>query len=382
MRVKTDRKSFWNPPLWKWAVFLALLAASAYLLRHKPAPAPVKVEILPFTDSPPAWDGSYPYLVISTTAETSPLKFNASIVSIKPTLKHDHPVNQFAVDLHSGRFVLKQTDLFVPDVVPLSLTRTYTAWDPHSRAFGVAANHPYDICPTGTRNPYTYMDLNLEDSYQVHMPRISKGTGFADAVFRHSETASEFYGAKVSWNGDGWTMDLRDGSKLYFPEAYNAKTFAEGAPTAMVDSQAHRIQLKRSSTRNLEQIVSPNGRTISLKYDSADRIVEARDDAGHLRTYTYDGTGHLKIVSDESHILYGFEYAPLIDENGFDRWLMTAVRDASGKVLLHNSYLWGRVSKQKLANGQVYRYDYQLRGTEVTQCTVVLPSGEKRVFSF
>lgn len=61
---------------------------------------------------------------------------------------------------------------------------------------------------------------------------------------------------------------------------------------------------------------------------------------------------------------------------------MTAVRDASGKVLLHNSYLWGRVSKQKLANGQVYRYDYQLRGTEVTQCTVVLPSGEKRVFSF
>ena len=94
-------------------------------------------------------------------------------------------------------FVLRQTDLFVSDSAPLSLARTYRVGDFYSRAFGVGTNHPYDICPTGTRFPYTYMDLNLEDGRQIHFRRISQGTGYADAVFEHDETSSEFYGAFV-----------------------------------------------------------------------------------------------------------------------------------------------------------------------------------------
>jgi hypothetical protein len=34
-------------------------------------------------------------------------------------------VNEFQIDLHSGLFVRRQTDLFVPDLMPLVLTRTY-----------------------------------------------------------------------------------------------------------------------------------------------------------------------------------------------------------------------------------------------------------------
>jgi hypothetical protein len=181
--VESAKNQFWHPSSWKWGSVLLLIAASAFLFLWKPSPRPEKVELLPFTDLPPAWDGSYPYAMFSPIAGSSPLKFETSISLIKPTVRHDLPVNDFLVDLHTGRFVLRQTDLFVPDVMPLSLTRTYIAWDYHSRAFGVGGNHPYDICPTGTRLPYTYMDLNLEDFYQVHMPRISKGTVYADAVF-------------------------------------------------------------------------------------------------------------------------------------------------------------------------------------------------------
>jgi len=372
-----------KPSFWKWGTVLALVAFSAFLILHKPAPKPVRVELLPFTDSPPAWDGSYPYLVISPIGvESGRLQFKSEIKLVKPSLQHDSPVNEFAVDLHSGRFILRQTDLFVPDVMPLSLTRTYITWDYHSRAFGVGANHPYDICPTGTRFPYTYQNLNLEDGYEVYMPRISKGTSYADAVFRHSQTASEFYGAQDAWNGNGWTLTLRDGRKITFPEAYFAKNFAQGAPIEMLDADGHSIQLRRDKVRNLKELLSPGGHTITFKYDSANRIIEADDDAGHIRKYSYDTSGHLEIVSDGSRVLYRLEYQRLMNEAGYDPWLLAAILDGDWHVILRNKYLSGRVSEQKLEDGEVYRYEYQLKGRDVLRTTVILPSGERKVFPF
>ena len=373
--------NFWHPPLWKWGIFLALIACSTVLFFSPRLHG--KIELLPYSDTPPAWDGSYPYTVISALPESGPTKFRASIKLLQPTVHHESPLNQFDVDLHSGRFILRQTDLFVPDVMPLSLTRTYIVWDYHSRAFGVGGNHPYDICPTGTRFPYTYQDLNLEDGYQVHMPRISKGTSFENAVFRHGETSSEFFGAQDAWNGNGWTFSFRDGRKFYFPEAYSAKNFAQGAATEMVDVQGHRIQLKRDRSRNLQQLTSPGGHSIKFQYDNSDRITEADDDAGHIRKYFYDYSGHVETVSDSTHVLYRFEYAPFMSRvEGYDPWLLTAVLDADGSTLLHNKYLWGRVSEQTLSDGEVFHYEYQLNGREVLQTTVTLPSGEKKQFSF
>ena len=382
MDADGQRKRFWHPPLWKWAAFLALMACSAFLFLRKQPLIPPKVELLPYSDTPPVWDGSHPYMVISSVAGSSPAKFSASVALIKPTVRHDAPVNEFEVDLHTGRFILRQTDLFVADVMPLSLTRTYITWDYHSRAFGVAGSHPYDVCPTGSRFPYTYSDLNLEDGEQIHFPRISKGTGYADDVSRHSDTASEFYGAMFAWNGNGWTLDFRDGSKFIFPESYYAKNFAQGAATEMRDAEGHRIQLRRSAVRNLDELISPGGHTITFKYDSADRIVEAADDAGHVRKYAYDNGGHLSTVSDGSKVLNSFEYQRLMNEAGYDPWLLTAVLDGQWNVILRNKYLWGRVSEQRLANGEVYRYEYQLDGREVIRTTVTLPSGQKKTFLF
>lgn len=346
-----------------------------------PAP-PLKVELLPFSEMPPAWDGSYPYLIISPVEGSTKPRFKSAISLVQPTVRHDSPLNEFDVDLHSGRFILRQTDLFVPDTIPLSPTRTYIAWDYHRRAFGVATNHPYDIFPTGSHFPYTYMDLNLEDAFQVHMNRISKGTGYADAVFRHGDTASEFFGAQAAWNGNGWTMTFRDGSKFYFPDSYNATNGAQGAPTLMEDGKGHHIELKRDEKRNLQELISPGGHNIKFEYDTSDRVVEAKDDAGDIRRYFYDVSGHLDAVTDGDQVLYRFEYAPLIGEAGFDPWLLTRVLDGNWKVLLENTYVFGRVSQQKLPNGEVFHYEYKLNDREVLLTTVTLPSGERRFFSF
>ena len=381
---RIDRESwrFWHPPLWKWVIVIALVACSVYLLFRKPAQ--VKVELLPFTDSPPAWDGSYPYMVISPVDLGSEhLKFKGSIALIRPTVHHVSPVNEFQVDLHSGMFVLRQTDLFIADVMPLSLTRTYRVWDSFSRAFGAGVNHPYDICPTGTRRPYTYMQLNLEDDRAIYMRRISKGTGYADAVFRHEETSSEFYGAQVAWNGDGWTMKFRDGSRFLFPEAYYSKNYAQGAAYDMQDAAGHHIQLKRDARRNLQKLISPSGRTIAFKYDDTDRIIEAADDGGNFRKYAYDSTGHLETVADARHVLYRFEYERILSAPGYDPYLMTAIYDYRGRELLKNIYRQsdgGRISEQRLPNGDVYRYEYIFVKRDIVETILNGPMGQRRFF--
>jgi YD repeat-containing protein len=376
------KNRFWRPPLWKWALVLGLLGCAEFLFLWKRPAAPLKVELLPFTDSPPLWDGSQPWLIISPDFSSRPTKFKASISLVKPSLRHDSPVNEFVVNLRNGNFKILQTDLFVPDVIPLALTRTYFSWNPHPRAFGVGMNHPYDICPTGTRLPYTYMDLNLEDGYEVYLPRVSKGTGYADAVFRHDQSSSEFYGAMIAWNGNGWTMTFRDGRRVYFPESYNAKNFAQGAPIAMEDADGHRIQLKRNKARNLEELISPSGRTITFQYDSSDRIVEAHDEGGHSRRYFYNQTGHLDSVTDGSHVLDRFEYQRLMGGAENDPWLLTAVLDGDWNALVRNRFVNGRVTEQILGDGEVYRFEYRVKGRDVLLTTVTLPSGEKKEFPF
>jgi YD repeat-containing protein len=344
----------------------------------------VRPEPLLLDNTVPSWDGSYPAMVIVPKPSRSrKLEFSGTISMVQPSLRYDVPVNEFDVALDSGMFVLRQTDLFIPDVMPLSLTRTYRPWDHHSRAFGAGANHPYDVCPTGTRFPYTYMDLNLEDGRQIYFPRISKGTGYADAVFRHTATSSEFYGAQIAWNGNGWTLDFKDHRRFLFPESYHSMNYAQGAAFEMDDGQGHAIQLKRDAARNLDELVSPSGHTIKFKYDYVARIIEARDDAGNLRKYSYNSSGHLETVSNESRTLYRFEYGRLIHQDGFDPYLLTAVVDGDWRVLLRNFYQDGRVSQQRLGDGKIYKYEYELnKENVVTNAKVTLPDGQVRQFHF
>jgi hypothetical protein len=375
------RSNFWHPPAWKWIVFLILISFSGFLLFRKPSPALVPVELLPAPDSKPDWNGSYPYLVISlSNLKSSEANFKSSITLNTPSLRHDSPMNESQVDLHSGRFVLRQTDFFIPGDPPLALVRTYTVWDGSTRAFGSGTNHPYDICPTGSRNPYTYMDLNLEDDQQVHFRRISKGTGWADAVYRHDETSSEFYGSQIAWNGDGWTLDFRDGRRFFFPEAYHATNYAQGAPLRMCDARKQCVELRRDERRNLQQVISPSGSIINFKYDQTNRIIEAQSDSGDIRKYSYDSSGHLDTVADGSHLLYRFQYTALLHSPGYDSYLMTAILDGRGNVLLKNDYHDGRVSQQTTHNGAIYRYDYLFVQREIVQTWVEDSMGRRKFY--
>ena len=269
------------------------------------------------------------------------------------------PVDRFEADLRYGRFVMRQTDLYLKDVFDVPLTRTYTSneWSHPNpvHAFGQNTNHPFDIAPVGRRNPYTYQLIVLEDGDSLYFKRVSKGTGYADAVYQHVETATRFYKATTRWNGNGWTVNLADGSSIRFPESYNAKNMAQGAPTEMTDLSGNKLELQRDGQRNLRQIRTPHGRAISLTYDDQARIVRAEDDGHNWAQYRYNNDGMLTDVVLSSGKERHYEY---------DGKLMTRIIAENHRVLLHNTYDEdGFLVRQDFGNGASYSYDYRGDGT-------------------
>jgi YD repeat-containing protein len=325
--------------------------------------------------APPRFDGEFPcvYASVNDSGVVAPQFGNCTI----PTA-HGDPVDRFEADLRYGNFVLRETDLFLDDVFKVPLTRTYCSneWIAKNpvHAFGRNSNHPYDIAPIGTRNPYTYQMIVLEDGDFLYFDRISKGTGYADAVYQHTETSTRFYKAIQSWNGNGWTTKLADGSEIRFPESYSGKNLAQGAPTEMIDAKGNHLELHRDPQRNLQEITTPHGHWIRFSYDDLSRIKRAEDDAGHWAQYEYSGDGMLKSVITSSGRERHYEY------NGV---LMTQITDERGRVLLHNWFQQRFLERQQFGNGAIYSYQYDWAPDEYypRRVWVTLPDQTKRELS-
>lgn len=357
------------------AIFICILIAfgTGILSIYFPLHAP---EVLPLPPANPASDGSYPELLIRYDPGSSGRTLvGVSYTRNSPSLAHDSPINQFAVNLSTGMFVVRQTDLFEAGAMPILLTRTYDSFDAMARSFGIGTSQPYDVFPVGSRFPYTYLDLNLEDGESVHFDRISRGTGYTDAIYEHRATSSkEFFGARIRWNVDWWDLSLPDGSTLVFPEAYTARTYSQGAVTEIRRASGQRIKVSRSYNGNIKNVTSSSGHRIDFTYDNSGRIVEVRDDLGGDRRYSYDSDGCLEFVKDAASTLYQFAYV---------HSLMTRIMDGDGKEMLGIFYSGGRVSKIRLASGELYSVTYDLDSSNHVMRTLVSgPGGKTSEFDF
>ncbi|MBV8050535.1 MAG: hypothetical protein JOZ80_05065 [Acidobacteriaceae bacterium] len=299
--------------------------------------------------APARFDGNFPCVFASVGAGSVIPQFGRCAM---PTADGE-PVDRFEADLRYGNFILRETDLFIEDVFKVPLTRTYVSSEWVDRnpvhAFGRNCNHPFDIAPIGTRNPYTYQMIVLEDADFLYFDRISKGTGYADSVFQHTETSSRFYKATTRWDGHGWTMKLANGSEILFPESYNAKNLAQGAPYEIRDPDGNRLELRRDAQRNLQEIRTPHGHSIRFSYDSVSRITRAEDDHGNSVQYEYNTDGLLKSATSSSGRKRLYEYSGI---------LMTRVTDENGRVLISNSYSQRFLQRQQFADDAVYSYAY------------------------
>ena len=288
------------------------------------------------------------------------------------------------VNLDTGLFVLEKRDLFVSDLMPIDLTRTYRPNDNLSRSFGIGSTHSYDIFLVGDRFPYTYVDLILPDGGRVHYDRISPGTGWGDAVYETSTKPGAFYKSRVSWNGGGWDLKLKDGTLFAFPDGFTANRPMQAAAIRMQDRFGNALTMTRDSNGNLTRITSPNNRWIDFTYDSNYRATQAKDNIGRTAIYEYDTSGRLWKVTDPKGGVTEYTYD--------SAHRMLTVKDARGIVYLTNEYdANGRVSKQTLADdtplvttdNPTYLFAYTVdAGGRIIQTDITDPQGHVRRVTF
>jgi YD repeat-containing protein len=341
---------------------------------------------------PPESDGAYPVVRFTMASDARGVDTLRSSLAIRKPHLLDHPEDVFEVDLRSGTFVLRRTDLYVDDSIPLVFTRIFHTWgrpnwdrdgnwafkgDAAHPAFGAGSTHSYDICPMGTRFPYTLMDLYLGDGTFLHMNRISQGTGYADAWFEQTAVSAEFYKARLWWNGSGWTLHFQDGTIYQFPDGYYSTNLAQGAAFEMRNPQGQRVQFIRDAQRNLRRLVSPAGRWISLDYDTNGQVSRAQDDDGHAIDYAYDSQGRLIRVRDNRGPDLRYIY------DSFHLGKMMAIESGNGTMLLRNSYdAGGRITRQVTADGTEYGYRYVYSQGAVAQAVVTTPEHKDVTFDF
>jgi YD repeat-containing protein len=350
------------------------LDREAYVEVHTQAAA--SPEYIQASVPPPRWSGEFP--CVWAVADGTAPQLGECAPSVPIAALRSGPVDRFEVDLRFGKFVLRQTDLLLEDgELRVPLTRTYASyhlWTPGSplNAFGVNSLHDFDIAPMGSRNPYTDLSIVLPDGDFLYHRRISRGGGYADAVYQHSETSTSFYKATTRWDGTGWETRLSDGSLIHFPESYGAKNHAQGAPVAMVDASGNRIELLRDRQRNLLAVRTPGGRRLAFDYDGRGCVVRAGDDGGRSVRYRYSPDGMLTDVEHPGGRARRYAYAGK---------LLTEVRDERGRVLVRNWYdEAGRVVRQVHAGGETYLFRYRMGANRyyVEEATVVLPGGTSR----
>jgi RHS repeat-associated protein len=257
------------------------------------------------------------------------------------------------VDAGTGVFTYEHTDLQLSDVVPIQLTRSYRELDTSSRSFGIgmASNYDLQIVQDLSGN-YSYVDLVLPDGAQVYYARITPGNDFLDGVYQHTSSPSIYFGSTIRWSAsaNAWLLARKDGIQMYFG--------LESMLTAIVDRNGNTVQIQRTTefpngsiNYNATLVTSPNGRWISLSYDSNGRVDSAQDNAGRTVWYVYNSSGHLSTVYDANGGTTTYTY----DSAG----RMASYTTPNGNVAIQNVYDGNnRVVTQNRADGGTFTFSY------------------------
>ncbi|HKY27374.1 MAG TPA: RHS repeat-associated core domain-containing protein [Pyrinomonadaceae bacterium] len=285
------------------------------------------------------------------------------------------------VDISTGLFVYDKTDLILPDVIPISLMRTYRQKDSVERSFGKGMTNPYDIYVAG--NTSSYGQIVLPDGGLILFNKIPNS-----ALYEHTATPTPFYKATmrmisgVGPNG-AWEVKLADGTiyqfgiKVLLGDILGVHASITGL-SAIQDRYGNRLTVTRDSSFRMTKVTSPGGRWIQFSYsDSSKRIAQATDSSGRVVTYTYDANGRLWKVTDAKGGVTEYLYDASSDR-------MLTIKDPRGFVFLTNEYdSNGRIRRQTQIDGGVYEFAYTLNGSgKVSQTDVTNPRGFIRRATF
>src|SRR5437762_1941570 len=135
----------------------------------------------------------------------------------------------------------------------------------------------------------------LADGRRIRFEPVSSGKTHFDAIFEHKASPTEFYGALLQWNGQGWNIDLRDGGRYLF-----GACTPHGKDVCHIvghrDARGVETVLQHDAAGDVTRISSGDG-WIALSYDASHHIIDARSSRGETVKYEYDVGGHLVRVA-------------------------------------------------------------------------------------
>lgn len=275
-------------------------------------------------------------------------------------------------DTGTGLYYQQDTDIEVPDILPITFTRTYRTNDTGPRVFGVGARHAYaqymlrdDTC--------SLIRIILPDGGYREFTRTS-GTTCLDSTLQHTTTQTAFYAATIAWDQsvERYRLTFKDGTEWRFS--------AYGALVAMVDRNGNQLTLTRAAVGglagNLSKITTPNGRYLTFTYDTSNRITQVTDILGRTIIYTYDTNGNLWKVTNPMSGVSEYTYDT-------SHRLLTA-KEPNGNLHVTNVYdTNGRVQTQTRPDSTTYQFAYTLDGSgNVTQTDVTDPRGYVTRYAF
>lgn len=230
-----------------------------------------------------------------------------------------------------------------------------------------------DTCPFGRGWTHNYA-IRLTGSFQqggagrVVLPEQVNGRLFSYArtdpdgalVFSTRATTGQLGDAVRKLTNGTFEYRYADGNLMRFD--------SNGRLTALVDRNGNTTALMYAG-QNLIRITDPVGRSVTLDYDSSNRIIRATDPIGRTWSYTYEGTpgvpgpNGLTTVTDPLTHVMRYDYI-----NGGRLSKVTDKRGIVSKQITYDTS--GRVIQQRYADGGIEEYSYVLAGRVVTLATM------------
>ena len=248
----------------------------------------------------------------------------------------------FRADLGTGFFIDRTEDFRLEGDYPLKFTRSYRNGDRISRSFGIGASDSLDIFLAGEMG--VYVDLIYEDGGRLHFVRSRPGPGVFGDAYRAN-------GSLAVYAGDGWTVTMHDGSKLYFPYRPNYLGYNVSVLTGYTDPTGKKYEMERNSLGELLSVTTPSGQWLHFERDAEHRVRRISASTGRVLTYDYNSRGCLSKVTDSDGHAESYSYD--------DKFQMLTVGQDSNVPAIINEYdISGEIISQTMSTGEKFLYHY------------------------
>ena len=284
------------------------------------------------------------------------------------------------VDLASGIVTYSSTDLAIKGGRgSIFINRLYRTLSTNPGPFGLGTNHNYGY------QLNTFADIQGQGVITLAMP---DGNQFPLSLQQNGTLTNRIIpslrGAVLTPNQGAGTYLLKWGDGTIYQFQTSSLGAREAFLTAITDLNGNTVSLSLNPAQPLQllQVTDPVGRSLTLTYDTSNRITSISDPIGRTVQYTYNSQGLLATVKDAAGGTASYAY----DGNNN----LATITDARGIVTEQNSYnvaFDNRVTSQVEADGGRFSFSYTLASpavptSPILQTIVTDPLGNQTTYRY